>query len=105
MAEIYWDQIKAILAPGVGCMADISIGTDEGVFVVDLTDYDTVKCLHKVIAAALNAWERDANGKWKMPLRPTKQHPMPPGGPLPVEKVDAFLSWVNDGMPKAPAMV
>jgi hypothetical protein len=106
MPDIYWPQIKAILAPGLGCMANITVATDEGVFPADLGDYQTVKRLHKVIAAAINAWARDANGQWKgPPFEPTKDHPMPPGGPLPVKNVDTFLTWVNDGMPEAPAMV
>jgi hypothetical protein len=103
--DIYWNQIKTILAPGLGCMAGVAVATDEGVFPADLADYQTVKRLHRVIAAALNGWARDANGQWKNPLVRTKDHSMPPGGPLPVEHVDTFLAWVKDGMPEGPAMV
>jgi hypothetical protein len=70
----------------------------------DLTDYQTVKRLHGVIGAAINAWVRDANGQWKTPYKATKGHPMPPGEPLAVEDVDAFLTWVDDGMPEGPAV-
>jgi hypothetical protein len=105
MPDIYWSQIKAILVPGLGCMAGRTIATDEGVFEIDLGNYQSVKRLHKVIAVALNAWERDANGKWKVPHRRTKDRAMPPSSPLPVEQVNTFLSWVNDGMPEGPAMV
>jgi hypothetical protein len=107
--DVYWDDIKEILSPGVGCMARISVGTPEGVFPVVLDDYETVKRLHQVIAAALNAWKRDPTGtQWELgpngrAIR-TKDHPMPPGGPLPIEDVDAFLQWVTDGMPESPAI-
>jgi hypothetical protein len=106
---VYWDDIRTILAPGRGCMRRITVGTDEGVFPVVLDDYATVKRLHKVIAAALNGWQRDATGsQWAKdadgdPI-PAKDHPMPPGGPLAIEDVDAFLQWVKDGLPEAPAV-
>ncbi len=107
MAGIYWNDIKTILEPGVGCMSQQPVATDEGVFVVHLDDYDSVCRLHAVIMAALNAWERDDSGKaWKKnsegrPI-PTKTHPMPPGDPLPIENVDTFITWVDDGMPENP---
>ena len=105
MPDIYWDQIKAILVPGLGCMSGRTIATDDGVFAIDLSDYQSVKQLHEVIAAALDGWERDANGKWTDPPVKRKDRAMPPGGPLPVENVDAFLTWVQDGMPETPTMV
>jgi hypothetical protein len=105
MPDIYWNQIRDILAPGRGCMANVTIATDEGVFRADLSNYQTVKRLHKVIAAALNGWVREPNGQWKKPFEPAKDRPMPPRGPLPVEHVDSFLAWVKDGMPEAPTMV
>jgi hypothetical protein len=105
----YWEDIEAILAPGLGCMENIQIATDEGVFEVRLDDYDTVTRLHEVIAAAINAWERDPTGsQWAFDPRghpiQTKAHSMPPGFPLPIENVDTFLQWVADGMPRAPAV-
>jgi hypothetical protein len=108
MPNIYWPQIQGILAPGVRCMANRTVATDEGVFLVDLTDYETVKRLHKVIAAAINGWARDDHGQWRIghdgkPV-PTKGHPMPPGRPLSVENVNTFLIWVDDGMPEGPAI-
>jgi hypothetical protein len=105
MPNIYWDQIKAILVPGLGCMSGRTIATDDGVFAINLSDYQSVKRLHEVIAAALNGWERDANGQWTDPPVKRKDRAMPPGGPLPVENVDAFLTWVQDGMPETPTMV
>jgi hypothetical protein len=42
-------------------------------------DYQTVRRLHAVIAAALIAWERDAAGQWVQPPKSTKVDPMPPG--------------------------
>jgi hypothetical protein len=102
MPGIFWNQIKEILSPGAGCMANIAIATEEGVFTADFNDYEAVKRLHKVIAAALNGWARDVNGQWKVPFEATKDSAMPPGGPLPVEHVDAFLTWIGDGMPEAP---
>ena len=105
MADIFWPEIKTILAPGRDCMRNVAISTAEGVFEVKLDDLPTVRRLHAVIAAALNAWERDDTGQWLDPPQRTKDHPMPPGGPLPVENVDKFLAWVADGMPEGPAMV
>lgn len=107
MAGIYWHEIKDILAPGVTCMTQQEVSTDEGVFVVHLDDYERVKRLHAVIKAALNAWERDETGKkWKTNSEghhiPTKAWPMPPGGPLPIENVDKFIAWVEDGMAERP---
>jgi len=105
MPDIYWDQIKTILVPGLGCMGGRTIATDEGVFEIDLSDYQSVKRLHDVIGAALDGWERQENGQWKDPPKKAKDRAMPPGNPLPVEDVDAFLTWVQDGMPEKPTMV
>jgi hypothetical protein len=109
MANIYWPQIKTILEPGLACMKRRTVGTDEGTFRVELDDYATVKRLHKIIAAALNAWERDANGQWKrdgdgqaIQTEDNAMRPLPAGGPLPVEDVDAFLTWIDDGMLEGP---
>ena len=105
MPNIFWPEIKTILEPGLRCMKNVAVSTTEGVFEVDLGDLPTVRRLHAVIAAAINAWERDDSGQFKDPPVRTKDHPMPPGGPLPVENVDKFLTWVKDGMPEGPAMV
>jgi hypothetical protein len=105
MADIFWPEIKTILTPGVGCMKNVAVSTDEGVFEVKLDDLATVRRLHAVIAAALNAWERDGAGQWKDPRKKTKDHAMPPRAPLPVADVDKFLTWVADGMPEGPTMV
>ena len=105
MPNIFWPEIKTILEPGLRCMKNVAVSTTEGVFEVDLGDLTTVRRLHAVIAAAINAWERDDAGQFKDPPVRTKDHPMPPGGPLPVENVDKFLAWVKDGMPEGPAMV
>ena len=105
MADIFWPEIKTILTPGLTCMKNVQVSTNEGVFLVKLDDLATVRRLHAVIAAALNAWERDNTGQWTSPPQPTKDHPMPPGGPLAVEDVDKFLAWVADGMPEGPTMV
>lgn len=104
MPNIYWDQIKTILVPGLGCMGGRTIATDEGVFEIDLSDYQSVKRLHDVIAAVLDGWERDATGQWKVPYQKRKDRAMPPYGPLRVEDVDAFLTCVQDGMPENPTM-
>lgn len=103
MAGIYWPEIRQILKPGLGCMANVVVTTEEGAFEVRLDDYETVKRLHRVIAGALNAYERDETGQWKAPPQATKRHAMPPGGPLPVEQVDKFLQWIEDGLPEGPA--
>jgi hypothetical protein len=105
MPDIYWNQIKTILTPGLGCMSGRTIATDDGVFEIDLSDYQSVQRLHEVIAAALNGWERQENGQWTDPPKQTKDRAMPPGNPLRVEDVDAFLTWVQDGMPEKPTMV
>ncbi len=107
MADIYWDEIRGVLENGVNCMTQQVVSTDEGVFEVHLDDYENVKRLHAVIMAALNAWERDDTGaEWKLNSGGghihTKEHPMPPGGPLPIENVDKFIAWVEDGMPEEP---
>jgi len=102
MPDIFWPDIQTILAPGLGCMAGVTVATDQGVFEVKLDDLATVRRLHAVIAAAINGWERDASGQWKDPPTRTKGHSMPPGGPLLVEDVDKFLTWVKDGMPEGP---
>jgi hypothetical protein len=101
MPGVYWPQISDLLAPGRRCMANVSVSTDEGVFLVDLTDYATVKRLAHVIAGALNGWERDAEGQWVDPPTRTKRNAMPPGAPLAVEDVETFLTWVDDGMPES----
>jgi hypothetical protein len=105
MPNIFWPEIKTILVPGLGCMRNVTVATDEGVFEVKLDELATVRRLHAVIAAAINAWERDGTGQWTVPPQRTKDHPMPPGGPLPVANVDKFLTWVDDGMPEGPTMV
>ena len=105
MANIYWSDIASILSGGVTCMSEVTVSTDTGVYVVQLDDYDTVRELHRVIGAAINAWERTESGDaWQTddngnPIS-TKAHPMPPSGPLPIEDVNMFLAWVADGMPK-----
>jgi hypothetical protein len=104
MPNIFWPEIKTILEPGLRCMKNVTVSTTEGVFEVDLDDLTTVRRLHAVIAAAINAWERDDTGQFKDPPVRTKDHPMPPGGPLPAENVDKFLTWVQDGMPEGPAI-
>jgi hypothetical protein len=74
MPGIYWNQIKTILTPGLGCMSGRTIATDDGVFEIDLSDYQSVKRLHEVIAAALNGWERQ--NKWPMD-RPAQANERP----------------------------
>ena len=105
MAKIYWADIRTILAPGVNCMKNVVIATDEGSFQADLSDYESVKRLHAVIAEALNAWERESDGSWKVPVEATKAHPMPPSRPRPFENVDKFLAWIKAGMPESAPMV
>jgi len=102
MPGVFWPDVRTILAPGSGCMANIVIATEEGAFKANLQDYQSVVRLHKVIAAALNGWQRDANGQWVDPPVSTKAHSMPPRRPLPVADVDRFLLWIADGMPESP---
>ncbi len=112
MAGIYWEDIKGILSLGVGCMSERTVSTDKGVFEVKLDDYESVKRLHAVIMAALNAWERDGND-WKEEVVedgkkkyfPTKVHHMPPSVPLPIADVDKFITWVADGTPENPPAI
>ncbi|MGB9366418.1 MAG: hypothetical protein WCE79_10430 [Xanthobacteraceae bacterium] len=84
------EDIKPLFEPFVGCMKNIDIGTDEGVFTVDLGDYDTVKRLHEFILTAIRGHD---------PATETL-NPMPPGGPLDKAEIDMFAQWISDGMPE-----
>jgi len=85
------EDIKPIFAPFAGCMANITVGTSEGVFQVDLLDYDRVKLLHEHILTAIRGHD---------PATATA-HPMPPRGPLPDEHIQTFAQWIHDGMPRS----
>jgi hypothetical protein len=84
------EDIRPIFTRFVGCMANITIATDQGVFEVDLDDYERVKLLHAFILTAIRGWD---------PATPTA-HRMPPGGPLPADKINTFAQWIDDGMPE-----
>jgi hypothetical protein len=82
------EDIRPMFAPFARCMANINIATDEGVFTVDLGDYERVKLLHAFILIAIRGHD---------PATPSG-HPMPPGGPLPPEKIQLFAQWIDEGM-------
>jgi hypothetical protein len=105
MADPYWPEIQTILSVGAGCMNGMPLSNDEGVFPIQLDDYDSVVRFGALIATVLNGWERDGNGDWVDPPVPTKAHAMPQGGPLPVDQVDRVVLWVENGMPKDPPAV
>jgi hypothetical protein len=91
MASVGFNEdIRPIFAPFVRCMANINIATEEGVFTVDLGDFERVKLLHEFILTAIRGHD---------PATPSS-HPMPPGQPLAPEKIKLFAQWIDDGMPE-----
>lgn len=84
------EDIRPIFAPYVRCMSNVAVSTDQGVFTVDLSDYQRVKELHDYILTAIRGWD---------PATPSG-HPMPPGGPLPADSINKFAQWIDDGMPE-----
>ena len=72
------------------------IATPDGVFILDLIDYDSVKYFNERITIALHGYEEGRESA----------HPMPPGGPLPDEDLKTWDDWVAGGMikTKAPAV-
>jgi hypothetical protein len=84
------EDIRPIFAPFVDCMKNIDIGTPEGVFTVDLSDFETVKKLHEFILTAIRGHD---------PATPSA-HPMPPRGPLKPASIAKFAQWIEDGMPE-----
>src|SRR5215813_2847277 len=89
------EDIAPIFAPFAACMSNITIATDQGVFEVDLEDYERVKLLHAPILIAIRGWD---------PATPSA-HRMPPrGGPLPADQIKMFAQWIDDGMPETRAV-
>jgi hypothetical protein len=84
------EDIRPLFAPFAPCMANVDIPTDQGVFTVELGDYERVKLLHEYILTAIRGWD---------PATPSG-HPMPPGGPLPPQSINMFAQWIDDGMPE-----
>ena len=84
------EDIKPIFAPYVRCMKNIDISTDQGIFTVELDNYERVKLLHEQILIAIRGHD---------PATPSG-HPMPPGGPLPAASIQKFAQWIDDGMPE-----
>lgn len=95
MALGFQEDIRPIFAPYAGCMAGITISTDQGVFPVLLDDYERVKFLHQEIQIAIHGYDEGAE----------TAHPMPPGGqPLPAEDIAKFDQWIEEGMPESQAI-
>ena len=84
------EDIRPIFKPFVNCMKNIDIGTEEGVFTVDLGDYQTVKKLHEFILTAIRGHDP----------KTATANPMPPSGPLDGADIDKFAQWIDDGMPE-----
>ena len=84
------EDILPIFKPFAACMKNIDIGTDEGVFTVELDNFEIVKRLHEFILTAIRGHD---------PTTATA-HPMPPGGPLPAKAIETFAQWIDDGMPE-----
>jgi len=84
------EDIGPIFAPFAPCMINVNISTDQGVFPVDLQDYERVKLLHAEILTAIRGWD---------PATPSGNR-MPPGGPLPSASINMFAQWIDDGMPE-----
>jgi|GEM_PF-6508710 len=77
-------------------MLNIGIATPDGVFSLDLGDYESVKLLNERITIAIHGYE---------PGRESS-HPMPPkrngvANPLPAEQLKAWDDWVAGGMIKS----
>ena len=91
MAAIGFNEdIQPLFEPFARCMKNITIGTEEGVFVVNLGDFETVKRLHEFILIAIRVHD---------PATATS-NPMPPDGPLEPEQIEMFAQWIKDGMPE-----
>jgi len=89
------EDIRPIFEPFVDCMKNIDIGTEEGVFTVDLGDFVTVKRLHDFILTAIRGHD---------PVTATL-NPMPPGEPLDKADIDMFAQWIDDGMPETRPLI
>lgn len=89
------EDIRTIFEPFVDCMKNIDIGTEEGVFTVDLGDFVTVKRLHDFILTAIRGHDPAT----------AVLHPMPPDGPLDKADIDMFAQWIDDGMPETRPLV
>ncbi|MDE1148161.1 MAG: hypothetical protein PW843_16295 [Azospirillaceae bacterium] len=110
---VYWPTVQAILARNPAwaqAMAKVPLSDDEGVDTLRLGEYASVKRFGKLVAAALDGWQRTPDGKnWQMQqisgqatfIR-TAGHPMPPSAPLPIVDVDTIKAWVADGMLESP---
>jgi hypothetical protein len=91
MANIGFNEdIRPLFTPFVGCMRNITIATPDGVFPVELDNFESVRRLHEFILIAIRGWD---------PATPSA-HRMPPGGPLPPASIQAFAQWITDGMPE-----
>ncbi|MDW3195513.1 MAG: hypothetical protein R8G66_24260 [Cytophagales bacterium] len=91
--SVYFDpDIKNIFAPYVQPMLEVSIATDDGVFSLDLGNYESVKRLNQNIKIAIEGWGYNGG--------PRTAHPMPPGGPLPDESIAMYNDWLAAGMPE-----
>ncbi len=85
------DDIAPMFKPYRSPMLKIGIATADGVFALDLTDYESVKFLNERITIALHGYE---------PGREST-NPMPPGGtPLAADKLQTWDDWVAGGMIK-----
>lgn len=93
--SVYFDpDIKTIFAPYVQPMLGVSIATDEGVFSLDLSNYESVRRLSDRIKIAIEGYRAES----------PSAHPMPPGGtPLPNAQIETYNQWLQDGMPEKAA--
>ncbi len=84
------DDIKPMFANYVGCMRQVVLSDDNGVIPLDLSSYSAVTRFHERIWVAINGYKTGFEAP----------HPMPPGGPLPDDKIDMFKTWIDGGMPE-----
>jgi hypothetical protein len=89
------EDIRPIFEPFADCMKNIDIGTPEGVFTVELDNFDSVRRLHAFILTAIRGHD---------PASRTA-HPMPPGSPLDDADIQKFAQWIDDGMPETRPLV
>lgn len=95
--SVYFDpDIKAIFAPFVQPMLQVSIATEQGVFSLDLSNYESVCRLSQRIKIAIEGYKPESKSA----------HPMPPrksngdDNPLPDAQIDMYNQWLKDGMPE-----
>jgi len=82
------NDILPIFSPYIRCMSNVQFASADGVEPGSLGDYDFVKRFHGRILARLKGVNEFGQS---VPV-------MPPGRPLPPEKIALFEQWITEGM-------